>query len=163
MQIKTATPQDYPIIAEIYNEYIRLGNATMAEQLHTEANIQAWVDKFNERERLYVCAVDEVVIGWGIIKKYSDRAGYRFAGETAVYLSQAHLGKGYGTQIKKYLIEQCKALSYRHLVAKIFASNQVSIQYNLNLGYTVVGTQKEIGFRNGQWQDVVILQLLLDQ
>lgn len=161
MPIEIAKPADYPTIAAIYNEYINLGNATMEEKNHDAADIANWVEKFNSREQLYVYRQEGKVIGWGIIKRYSDRAGYRFAGETAVYLTSTELGKGYGTQMKKYLIEQCRKFAYHHLVAKIFASNATSIQYNLRLGYTMVGTQKEIGFKNNQWQDVVIMQLVL--
>lgn len=162
MHIDLAKSEDFPIIAEIYNEYIKKGNATMEEKLHSAEDIAAWVKKFNEREKLYVLRTDGPVIGWGIIKRYSDRNGYRFACETAVYLKETALGKGHGTRLKKYLIEQCRLMDYRHLVAKIFARNEISVQYNLKLGYTIVGTQKEIGFRNNKWQDVVILQLILD-
>lgn len=162
MTIKIAEPTDFSKIAAIYNEYIRMGNATMEEKIHDEKDIAAWIEKFNTRERLYVMEVADEVIGWGIIKRYSDRNGYRFAAETAVYLTSSQLGKGYGSRMKKYLIEQSRLLEYRHLVAKIFAKNETSIQYNLKLGYTIVGTQKNIGFKNGKWQDVVILQLLLD-
>ncbi len=162
MTIKIAEPADFSKIAAIYNEYIRLGNSTMEEKIHDEKDIAAWLEKFNKRERLYVMEVADEVIGWGIIKRYSDRNGYRFAAETAVYFASSQLGKGYGSRMKKYLIEQSRLLEYRHLVAKIFAKNETSIQYNLKLGYTIVGTQKNIGFKNGKWQDVVILQLLLD-
>ncbi len=162
MIIKIATKENYSSIAEIYNEYIRLGNATMEEKIHDEKDIATWVKKFNERERLYVMEVEKEVIGWGIIKRYSDRDGYRFAAETAVYLTSTQLGKGYGSRMKKHLIEEARSLEYRHLIAKIFAKNETSIQYNIKLGYTVVGTQNQIGFKNGEWMDVVILQLLLD-
>jgi phosphinothricin acetyltransferase len=161
MTIRIATPEDFSNIAAIYNEYIQLGNATMEERIHEEKDIAAWVKKFNARERLYVMEVADEVIGWGIIKKYSDRDGYRFAAETAVYLTSSQLGKGYGSDMKKYLMEQARLLEYRHLIAKIFAENKASVQYNLKLGYTLVGTQKNIGFKNGEWKDIVILQLLL--
>lgn len=161
MLIEIAKPKDYAIIAAIYNEYIELGNATMEEELKVAEDIAGWVEKFNDRERLYSVKKDGKVIGWGIIKRYSDRKGYRFAGETAIYLTAEERGKGYGTALKKYLIQECKTLDYRHLVAKIFAINEASILYNLKLGYTIVGRQKEIGFRNNKWQDIVILQFLL--
>lgn len=160
-KIIQATTTDYQSIAEIYNEYIRSGTATMDEELKTSEHIAAWVNKFNDRERLYVLRKEEQVIGWCIIKKYSNREGYRYACETAVYLTAAETGKGYGSMMKRYLIEQCRALNYRHMVAKIFATNTVSIRYNEKLGYTIVGTQKEIGFRNGKWQDIVIMQNIL--
>jgi len=163
LQIEISTPADFETIANIYNEYIRLGNATMEENLYSAEKIQGWVNQFNEKERLYVLKNETGTIGWGIIKRYSQREGYRFACETAIYITQHELRKGYGSEMKKFLIQQCKELGYRHLVAKIFASNTASIQYNLRLGYTIVGKQEQIGFRNGQWQDVVIMQYLIEK
>jgi len=161
-QISITKEQDYQAIADIYNEYISTGQATMDATLKTKEDIGGWVGKFNERECLYSLRQTGKVIGWGIIKRYSDREGYRFACETAIYLTGSALGKGHGSFLKKHVIEQCKAFNYRHLVAKIWASNQASIDYNLKLGYTIVGTQNKIGFRNNQWLDVVIMQLLLE-
>ncbi len=148
-------------VADIYNEYIKLGNATMEEKLYSADDISNWLQNFNAREKLYVLLRGEKVIGWGIIKKYSDREGYRFACETAVYLTSSEMRKGYGSLMKHFLIDKCKILNYHHLVAKIFAVNKASIEYNLKLGYTIVGTQKEIGYKNGEWQDVVIMQYII--
>jgi L-amino acid N-acyltransferase YncA len=159
--LSLCTPADTPAVASIYNEYIQRGNATMDEQLKTAPDIQQWLDKFNNRERLYVLKQSETVIGWGIIKRYSDREGYRFACETAVYLTESEIGKGYGSYIKRFLIDRCRELEYHHLVAKIFATNTGSIEYNRKLGYEIVGRQKEIGFKNGQWMDIVIMQYII--
>ena len=157
--IESAKAAHFASIAAIYNVYIESGTSTMDEELKTAENIAAWVDKFNDREELHVLVQGEMVLGWGIIKRYSDRNGYRFACETSVYLHQDFLGKGLGSTLKKHLIERCKALNYHHLVAKIFATNTASINYNIKLGYEIIGHQKEIGFKNGQWVDVTILGL----
>jgi phosphinothricin acetyltransferase len=156
-----ASNQDFAAIANIYNEYIREGRSTMEESFYTPEKIQEWVVKFNERERLYVVKDKDLVIGWGIIKRYSDREGYRFACETAIYITNTRLRQGHGSRLKHFLIAECKALDYRHLVAKIFASNTASVEYNLQLGYTTVGIQREIGYKNGQWMDIVIMQYLI--
>ena len=161
MEIRTAKEGDYNRIAEIYNVYIAEGGSTMEETPKTGQDIGAWIQKFHSREKLYVLLEEEEVIGWGIIKRYSDREGYRFAAETAVYLDPGHLGKGYGKQMKRFLIAECKAMNYHHLVAKIFATNEVSIAYNLKLGYEIVGRQKQIGWKNGQWMDIVIMQYII--
>lgn len=156
-----AQETDYQAIADIYNEYIREGGQTMEEKIHHADDIASWVNAFNDREQLLVLKRDDYVVGWGIIKKYSTRKGYRFACETAIYLRSDELRKGYGSMIKKELIIICKALGYHHLVAKIFATNEASINYNLKLGYEIVGRQKEIGFKNDQWMDVVIMQYII--
>lgn len=162
VKIAEAQAAHFQTIADIYNEFILLGTSTMDESLKTADTIAGWVQKFHDRERLFVLQKNDNVIGWGIIKRYSDREGYRFACETAIYISSAQLGKGYGTMMKKHIISVCKKLDYKHLVAKIFASNKASIGYNLNLGYSIVGTQKQIGFKNGQWQDIVIMQYIIE-
>lgn len=162
LEIVAAQTEDYQSIAEVYNEFIEAGTATMEESLKSANDIAAWTAKFNDRERLFVFKEDGINIGWGIIKRYSDREGYRFACETAVYLTASKTGKGYGTMMKKHLIEVCKELKYKHLVAKIFATNKSSIAYNEKLGYTIVGIQDRIGFKDGQWIDMTIMQYIIE-
>ncbi len=162
LSIELATNNDFAAVAAIYNEYIDLGGSTMQETHYTAQGIQGWVEKFSDREKLYVLKNSSETIAWGIIKRYSDREGYRFACETAIYITQSELRKGHGSRMKKFIIEQCKAMGDHHLIAKIFATNTASIEYNLKLGYTIVGRQNEIGFRDGKWLDIVIMQYLIN-
>ncbi len=161
-QIRDCTLDDAAVIAEIYNESIAIGDCTMDDELKTEEDVRRQVGNFSDRETILILEDDEQVLGWGIIKKYSDRLGYRFACETSVYLRRNLVTRGLGTQIKTALIERCKKFGYHHLNAKIFADNEISIQYNKKFGYEIVGRQKEIGFKNGKWQDIVLMQLVLD-
>jgi phosphinothricin acetyltransferase len=160
-QVFDFTAKDAAAVAEIYNESIRAGNATMDDEHKSPADILTWVQDFNDREAILVLKTSDETLAWGIIKRYSERGGYRFACETAVYVKHLHIGKGFGSQIKTVLIDRCKQYGYHHLVAKIFADNEASIEYNKKFGYEVVGRQTEIGLKNGKWQDVVIMQLVL--
>ncbi len=162
IQIKRCLPKHYQSVADIYNAHIRLGISNMVDTTIDYTEIDKWISKFNDREGLYVCIdTDEHVIGWGIIKRYSDREGYRFACETAIYLKSSETGKGYGSKMKHFLIEECKHLKYHHLVAKIFSVNTASIVYNQKIGYEIVGRQKEIGYRDGKWLDMIIMQYII--
>lgn len=161
MTIRDFQLSDAQIVAEIYNEHTMSYTATMDAMIRTTEDIEGWYHKFGERELLIVGEVDGEIVGWGIIKRYSDRVGYRTSCETAVYFKSSATGKGYGTQMKKKLIELCKELKYHHLVAKIWTSNAASIEYNRKQGYEIVGIQKEVGYLNGKWVDVTIMQLIL--
>ena len=161
IEIRTATLNDCEVIASINNEHILKGESSMETELKTKADFVKLMKSFNERELIQCLEVNNEVIGWGIIKRYSDRPGYSAACETTIYLRSEQIRKGYGSKMKLSLIEKCKELGYHHLVAKIFATNKASIAYNQKLGYEIVGTQREIGNINGKWLDVTIMQLIL--
>lgn len=161
-RLRDAGPEDADVIAAIYNESVTVGDATMEETLWSGSSVRAMMDRFSDREGILILEEGGETLGWGVIKRYSDREGYRFACETAVYLWRRAAGRGLGSQIKAGLIDRCRIWGYHHLVAKIFAGNQASIEYNRKFGYELVGVQRQIGFKNGQWQDVAILQLVLD-
>ena len=161
MEFRLADITDATVVQEIYNEHIIAGNSTMDRTLKSLADIEAWFTGFNNRELIVLLADGDYVIGWGLIKRYSDREGYARACETAIYLRSSEVRKGYGSLMKKWIIAKCKELGYHHLVAKIFATNKASIAYNQKLGYEIVGTQREIGYVDGRWQDVTIMQLLI--
>jgi len=160
MIIELAKKEDCHRIAEIYNHY--LGNGTMDLAIKTAQYYSELFEAQGENEKLFVGVLNRTIIGWGIIKKYSVREGYARTAETSVYMDPDFRGKGYGKALKKYLMSACRHLGYKHLVAKIWSDNAVSINYNLKLGYELVGRQKQIGFVNGEWIDVTILQYVFD-
>lgn len=157
--IREATLSDCYAIAEIYNQY--LGQSTMDTIAKTASYYEAFIRNKEEGEELWILEIDHLVIAWGVIKLYSPKLGYRYTAETSVYLDKNHLNQGRGTRLKLHLINRCRDIGYHHLLARIFASNQTSISYNQKLGYEIVGIQKEVGYVNGHWQDVVIMQLIL--
>lgn len=153
--------EDAASVADIYNASIDEGDATFDEVHWDSENVTAMVENYGDKECLLVLD-DAGIKGFGIVKKYSDRPGYRLTCETAVYLKRDEVGKGYGTALKQEIIDECKELGHHHLVAKIFSDNERSIKYNEKLGYEVVGRQKEVGVKNGKWVDITIMQLILD-
>lgn len=161
IKIRGYVPQDSQAIADIYNEAVLQGGITMDCEPYPASKIQTLVAQFNPRETILVAQTDLGVIGWGIVKKYSDRPGYYPCCETSIYVQFSETKKGYGHILQTALLEQVKAFDYHHVVAKILAGNQGSIKFHQQFGFELVGIQKEIGFYQGQWYDVAIMQLLL--
>lgn len=159
--IRDSTLEDCEAIASIYNDYIEKGGSTMDREFKMAKHVEGWMHDFNERELIQCLELNGEVVGWGIIKKYSNRLGYSKTCETAIYIRSDKLRMGLGSKLKVSIIEKCRAFGYHHLVAKIFANNTASIEYNRKLGYEVVGTQREVGNIDGKWLDVTIMQLIL--
>ncbi len=161
MLVRKYKEADSQAIADIYNESIIQGGITMDTAVKNAEDIRSLVKKFNSREIMLVAQEEEQVIGWGIIKSYSDRWGYRVCCETSTYITLQETGRGYGSQLQKELLEQVAEFGYHHVVAKIMASNQGSINFHKRFGFEIVGVQKEVGFMEGCWHDVAIMQLIL--
>ncbi len=161
LNIRPAEPKDYGAIASIYNEAIAHGGITMDGQPYTPQDIQTTLQKMTAREALLVAESISTVVGWGVIKRYSDRIGYQRCCETSTYLKFSETGKGYGNTLQTALMTKVRDYGYHHIVAKIVATNQGSIRFHQRFGFEIVGIQKEIGFMNGTWHDVAIMQCIL--
>lgn len=165
MLIRNAQTTDAEAIAEIYNESIRARDSTMELTEKSASDVSRIIRTMDRTERLLVLEDSGAIRGWGILKKYSDREGYARACETSVFLRRVHAGHrtGYGSAIQTELHRLAREAGYHHIVVKIWADNAISIRMHEKMGFEVVGTQREIGYVDGGWQDVTIMQRILDE
>lgn len=161
LHLRPATPADADAIAAIYNQTVAAGDASMDEEPRSPESFRQRFAALSEREGFWVLEAAGEVLGWSSLKLYSDRAGYRFTAESTVYLRRELRGRGYGRRLGEALLASARELRYRHLVAKVLADNAGSIAFHESLGYELVGRQREVGFRDGRWVDVCILERLL--
>ncbi|MEL7085839.1 MAG: N-acetyltransferase family protein [Cyanobacteria bacterium J06597_1] len=160
LAIRHCQPSDYQAIADIYNESISAGRSTMDVHPVGPEKFQTIHENLGDREVLFV-AETERAIGWGAVRKYSDRYGYRVCCETSIYLTLSETGKGYGSQLQKELLKAVEEFSYHHVLVRIMAVNQESIRFHEKFGFEQVGTLREIGYFSDRWHDVTIMQLVL--
>ena len=159
--IRIATSADWDRLAQIYNEAIHSGRSTM-DLIPVDAHyFRKLTDGFTHRECLLVAEHATHIAAWGIVKQYSDRLGYALACETSVYVAEDYHGHGIGTALQTAVIKKAWGFGYRHLVAKILAVNETSIGFHQHFDYQIAGIQKKIGFLNGIWHDIIIMQRIL--
>ncbi|MBX2814517.1 MAG: GNAT family N-acetyltransferase [Saprospiraceae bacterium] len=158
---RSVAEEDLVAVAEIFNESIQLGDATLWERTFSPEDLSQEIADYDSREGMYVLQYKGEVIGFGVIRLYHPKKGYRHTCVTSVFLNRKYTGQGLGTPFKRFILDECKRLDYHHVVAKILASNEVSIKYNLRLGYRMVGIQHEAGRQGDRWVDVAILQYII--
>ncbi|MGB0838951.1 MAG: GNAT family N-acetyltransferase [Chitinophagales bacterium] len=158
LKMRRCSSTDYQSIAKIYNYYILNTRFTMDDQPLKEQDVAGWVAHFNDRERLFVCKDGTETIGFTKISKYSHKFGYRFACETSIYFKPNLTGKGYGTFFQQALMDACKALGYKTLIAKIPVHNAGSIRFHRRFGFETVGVNHQIGWKLGEFVDIMMLQ-----
>lgn len=158
LHVRTARLADGAAIADIYNQAIASGESTMDTEVADASRFSDYLCEPDPRQRLLVGELDTRLVAWGIVKRYSDRPGYRYAAETSVYVATNEQHCGHGATLLAAVLDAAKTLDYRHLVAKVLAVNEASVRFHQRLGFELVGYQRGIGFINGRWHDVAIMQ-----
>jgi len=161
LTVRVARLSDASSIAAIYTESIIARDSTMDLEPFTQDAAEDLIRNLHPREMVFVYEQDEEVLGWGIIKLYSDRPGYRRACETSVYVYRDRTGAGIGSRIQNELLNHATANGFHHIVTKIWADNDESISFHKKFGFTLVGIQNEIGFVDGERKDIALMQCIL--
>jgi phosphinothricin acetyltransferase len=104
------------------------------------------------------------VIGYAYAGPYRTRPAYRFTVENSVYVRPGNLRQGVGQQLMAALLAECTQKGFRQVIAVIGDSaNHASIRLHESLGFSLVGTLRNIGFKFDRWYDSVLMQRKLDE
>lgn len=161
MTIRRAERADVPAITEVYNEAIRTTTATFDTEEKTVAEREAWLASHDERHPVLVVLVDDKVVGWASLSSWSDRQAYADTAETSVYVHSSARGRGVGRRLKEAIIAEAQRLRFHTLIARVAEGSEASLHLNQCLGFTHVGTLKEVGRKFGRLLGVHILQKML--
>jgi L-amino acid N-acyltransferase YncA len=161
VSIRRAEPLDVEAITEIYNEAILTTTATFDTEPKDATERAEWVSSHDERHPVLVALVNDRVVGWSALSKWSDRPAYDDTAETSFYVSSEFRGRGIGRKLKLATIEEARRLGFHSLIARVAEGSQESLHLNQSMGFVHIGTLKEVGRKFGRLLDVHILQKML--
>jgi L-amino acid N-acyltransferase YncA len=159
--VRHATPEDCEAVARIYNEGIAERRSTFETETRSAADIEEWLS-FTSYPVLVV-ERGGGVDGWARTSPYSPRACYAGVGEGSVYVSKSERGRGLGSALAAALRDEAERAGLYKLVGKLFADNEQSRRLVARLGFREVGVHRRHGRIDGQWRDVVVVELLLGE
>lgn len=161
--IRPAVHLDTEDIARIYSAAILERNATMLLDPVSAKEMSHKLDTLAPRESIRVITdATDRVCGWGIVKMYSERPGYRLTCETSLFIDSQFRGKGLGKKMQLALHTTAQELGFHHIIVRIWAANETSIALHKTCGFSLVGIQKETGHVDQKWIDVAVMQCLLN-
>jgi phosphinothricin acetyltransferase len=157
---RRARPEDAEAIAAIYNEGIEDRLATFETRLRSAEDIARW---FDDGFPLVVVEEEGGVVAWASAAPYRpDREAYAGIGEFSVYVARAERGRGAGRTAMEVLVAEARSRGFWKLVSRIFPENEASLRLCRALGFREVGVYRRHGKLDGEWRDVVVVELLLD-
>ncbi len=152
--IEAMQAEDWDAVRRIYEEGIATGNATFETQA---PEWSVWDEKHLQICRL-VARKDGEVVGWAAVSPYSSRHVYRGVAEESIYIAESVRGQGIGKALLQALVDESERAGLWTLQAGIFAENVGSIVVHKACGFREVGYRERIGYRDGVWRDVVLME-----
>jgi len=147
-------PEDWGAVRAIYLEGIASGNATF------EQSAPDWPD-WNQGHlkccRL-VARLGSEIVGWTALSPVSRRQVYAGVAEFSIYVAGRARRRGIGSALLQALIDATDREGIWMLQSGIFPENTASLELCRRFGFRVVGTRERIGWMNGRWRDVVLLE-----
>lgn len=158
LSIRDAEIDDLNDITEIYNMTILKTSATFDTQIKSIREQKIWFDNHGIKNPILIAEVNNIIVGWASLSKWSDRCAYSDTAEISLYVKEEFQGKGIGSKLMEKIIERGKILGLHVVIARITEGNENSIHLHESFGFEPIGIMKEIGKKFGKLLDVHLMQ-----
>jgi len=154
--IRPVVQGDLPALLAIYNHYVVNTPVTFDIEPRTLAQRQMWLDTFapTGRYRCFVAEQDGKAIGWACSGKFKEKAAYDTSVETSIYLAPGEQGKGLGRRLYRTLFDALASEDVHSAFGGVTQPNEASVGLHLAMGFSHVGTYREVGRKFGRFWDV---------
>lgn len=88
--------------------------------------------------------------------------GYGATIEHSIYLAPACRGQGLGGGLLDALMDHAAGAGHHVSVAAISGANPGAVRFHAQRGFESVGRMAQVGRKNGQWLDLILMQKLLN-
>ena len=149
-------------ISEIYAHYVETSIATFELEVPDEAE---WARRFaaiaDAGLPFLVAERDGKVAGYAYCSPWKTRPAYRRTVEDSIYLAPWAVGQGMGGLLLDVLLDRCRALGIREVLAVIADTDGASPALHRGRGFVDAGRLVNVGFKHGRWLDTLLMQRTL--
>ena len=104
LTIRQATVNDMGVVAEIYNDAILNTTATFDTETKSLENRIQWLNQHSAMNPVIVGELNNQVVGWASLSKWSDRCAYDTTAEVSVYVHKDFRDRGIGRKLLEVII-----------------------------------------------------------
>src|SRR5438270_6349693 len=98
---------------------------------------------------------DRTVVGYAYASSHRSRPAYQWSVEVSAYVDEQTQRQGVGRELYLALFRVLTLQGFRSAYAGITIPNEASEAFHRSLGFTAVGIFRGVGFKHGQWHDVL--------
>lgn len=166
--IRPCFQQDLEFVHLIYAHHVLTGTGTFeTEPPSLETMTERWSQVVTNNWPWVVASPTSDlsrVIGFAYATRYRDRPAYDGTFEVSAYTAHTSLRQGAGALMLNEVLHMLKGDGARQALAFVGDSaNAASLALHYKLGFTNIGTLKDVGRKFGRDLDVVVLQRTLSR
>lgn len=154
MKIRFAEPSDARACLAVYAQYIDTA-ITFETVLPSEAEFAGRIRDYGAVYPWLLAEANGTVCAYAYAHRAQERAAYGWNAELSVYVSKDAAGQGLGTRLYRTLLELLAWQGVRTAYGVVTMPNEASAALHRKLGFHLLGTYHNTGYKNGRWRDVV--------
>ncbi|MBL8563142.1 MAG: N-acetyltransferase [Gemmobacter sp.] len=160
--IRPTLPQDLEPIRAFWNPMIRDTLVTFSSEEKTETGLRDW---FAARQAAgHGCFTAHLAgkpVGFASYTQFRGGNGYARSMEHTIILAPAAQDHGFGRALMAAVEDHARAAGHHVMMAGVSGGNPAGRDFHLALGYRLVGTLPDAGWKFGRYHDLWLLQKIL--
>lgn len=168
LQIRDARADDMEPLTAIWNEVVTNSNAIYTEHLSSvEERTTWWQARLAQGYPLLIAEElnspqgKNEILGFATFSDFRSFPGFRHTVEGSIHIHHTCRAQGLGTALFQVMVERARQLGKHILVAGVDSANTASLNFLARLGFQETGRMPEVGYKRGQYLELVFLQYFL--
>lgn len=168
--IRTARLEDAERLREIYSYYVTDTAISFEYEVPTVEEFRERIRKTLEKYPYLVVEVEGRIAGYCYASAFKGRPAYDWSVETTIYLDRNYKKMGLGRLLYEALEEALKKMNILNANACIAVCdvadehiNNNSKEFHEHMGYSLVGTFHNSGFKFHNWYDMIWMEKFLGE
>lgn len=152
--IRHATATDAGALAAIYAPSVTDAPTSFEIEAPDAAEMARRVSTVLEHAPWLVLERNGAIAGYAYASRHHERAAYQWSVDVSVYVDRAHHRAGVGRALYTVLFALLRFQGFYVAHAGITLPNEASVGLHESMGFTPVGTYRDVGYKLGAWRDV---------
>ena len=162
MSIRFATERDLPRILDIYAPFVEHTAVSFEYTVPTPEVFTARFRAITAQFPWLVWEEDGRVLGYAYGSAPFERAAFSWCCESSIYLDPCCHGRGIGKKLQLALEALMGMQGYRLLYALVTTDNPASVAFHKALGFSLLASFPDCGWKLGAWHGIVWLEKRLN-
>ena len=154
MIIREVDVSDAKEISEIYKYYVDNFPYSFEYIAPSAEEFVNRISDISEKFPFFVCEENDEIIAFTYAHQFKERKAYQWVCETTIYVKNDSVQKGVGRLLYEKLLPALKQQGFVKAFAVLGCPNEGSELFHQKMGFSLVSTLPDIGYKHGCWHDI---------